>query len=84
VNAKEILRHISEHVRNLAGLHGRMRSKGGKNRLQAVAIVLPRKTRQIAGAGVYTALVGRHGNHAVPLAEPGQAFREQIVQLPRR
>ena len=84
MNAKESLRHIAEHARNLIGAHGGMGAESGKNGLKAVAIVLPCIARQLAGARVLAALVGRHGEHAIALAQLGKALREQIFQLLRR
>ena len=61
-----------------------MRSQRGQNRLQPVAIVLPRNARQLTRARMQPALVGRHRNHAASLPKLRQALHQQIVQLPRR
>ena len=53
----------------------------GQHRFETVAVVLPRIARQLAGAGMQAALVGRNNEHAVPLSQLRQAFRKQIVQL---
>ena len=41
-------------------------------------------TGDFAGAGVLAALIGGHGEDTLPLAEFGEAFNKQIVQLLRR
>ena len=81
VDEEQFLRHGSEHARDLLRLHGGVCAERGQNRLETIAVVLPRITRQLTGAGMQAALVRGHGEHAVPLAEFRQAFREQIFQL---
>jgi hypothetical protein len=52
--------------------HGRVRAERGKNGLEPVAVILTRIHGQFAGARMFAALVGRHGEHVLPLSELGQ------------
>ncbi len=81
MDAEKLLRHGAKHSRDLFGLHGRVRAESGQNRLQAVAVILPRVARQIAGAGVHAALVGRYNEHAASLSKLRKTLRKQTLQL---
>ena len=81
VDVEKLLRHGSEHARDLVGLHGGMCAKRRQNRLHPIAVIFPRIAGQFAGARVQAALVRRHGEHAIPLAEFRHAFRQQLFQL---
>jgi hypothetical protein len=61
-----------------------MRAESWKNGLEALSIVLPHITRQLARAGVFAALVWRHGEHVVARTQLGKTLREQGIQLQRR
>ena len=81
VCAEQIPRHVAEHMRNLVGPHGRMRAKGRQDRLQLVSIVLPRESRQVTGARVLAALVGRYSQHVAARTQLGQALHQQLIEL---
>src|SRR5882724_8561413 len=81
MHAEKLLRHGAEHSSDLFRLHGRMGAKSGQNRLQPVAVIHPRVARQVAGAGVHAALVGRYNEHAASLSKLHQTFHKQAVQL---
>ena len=54
-----------------------------QHRLQLVAVVLPRVTRQVAGPRVLAALIGRHSQHVLARAQLAQALHQQFFQLLR-
>jgi hypothetical protein len=79
MHAEEILRHVSEHVRNLVRPHGGVRTQRGQDCFETVTVVLPGIARQLPGARVLAALIRRYGKNAMALAQLGQAFLEQII-----
>src|SRR6266404_1676564 len=81
MHSEKLCRHGAKHSRDLLGLHGSMRAKSGQNRLQPVAVMLPRVARQVARAGMYTALIGRYNEHAISLSQLRQTAHKQILQL---
>src|SRR6266403_5323297 len=81
MHSEEVYRHGAKHSRDLLGLHGSMRAKSRQNRLQPVAVILPRVARQVARAGMYTALIGRYNEHAISLSQLRQTAHKQILQL---
>src|SRR5450631_3011279 len=60
-----------------------MRSDCGENGLELVAIVLVDVAGEFAGARVFAALVGGHGEDVLAIAELGQAFHKKVIQLLR-
>jgi len=46
-----------------------MRADGGQHGFELVAVVLVHVTGEFAGAGVFAALVGRHGEDTLAVAE---------------
>src|SRR5258708_33495642 len=81
MHSEKLYRHGAKHARDLLGLHGSMRAKSRQNRLQPVAIILPRVARQVARAGMYTAFIGRYNEHAISLPQLRQTAYKQIPQL---
>src|SRR5258708_13913985 len=81
MHSEKLCRHGAKHSRDLLGLHGSMRAKSGQNRLQPVAVMLPRVARQVARAGMYTALIGWYNEHAISLPQLRQTDYKQILQL---
>ncbi len=81
MHAKKLLRYYAEHSLDLIGLHGGMCAEGGQHRLQPITVEFPCVTRQVAGAGVHAAVVGRNDEDAVPWSQSCQAFRKKILQL---
>src|ERR1700692_4050636 len=81
VGAEERLRHGAKHSRDLLGLHSSMGAQSRQYCLHPVAIILPRVARQIAGAGMYAALIGWHNEHAISLPQFGKILRKQLLQL---
>src|SRR6266404_5161818 len=81
MHSEKLCRHGAKHSRDLLGLHGSMRAKSRQNPLQPFAVILPRVARQVAGAGMYTALIGRYNEHAISLPQLRQTADKQILQL---
>src|SRR5207245_3095359 len=81
MHSEKLCRHGAKHSRDLLGLHGSMRAKSRQNRLQPVAVMLPRVARQVARAGMYTAFIGRYNEHAISLSQLRQTVHKQILQL---
>src|ERR1700674_2092191 len=81
VNAEKFLRHGSKHSCDLFVLHGGMRAKSRQNRLQPIAVILPRVARQVAGAGMNPALIWRYDDYAAPLSKFGKTLQQQSAQV---
>ena len=64
VDAEEIEGHLAEHMRDLVRAHGGVRTQRGQNRLEPVAVILPRITGQVAGAGTHPLRIGDDDVHA--------------------
>src|ERR1700675_2934813 len=56
MHAEKLYRNSAKHSCDLLGSHGSMRAKSWQNGLQPAAVMLPRVARQLARAGMYTAL----------------------------
>jgi hypothetical protein len=56
-----------------------MRAESGENRLQPVAIKLPRVARQIAGALVHATVVGWYDEYTISSSEFRKALYQQIL-----
>src|ERR1700745_3547655 len=81
MHAEKLLWHGAKHSRDLIGPHGRMCAKSGQNRLQPVAVILPRVARQVARAGMYAALIGRYSEYAISWPQLGKTLCKKILQL---
>jgi hypothetical protein len=56
-----------------------MRAESWQNRLQLVAVILPRVARHIAGTEVHAAVIGRHGQHAASWSKLRQTLRKPAL-----
>ena len=81
VDAEEIVRHGAEHARELVRAHGRMRAQRGQNRLEPVAVVLPRIAVSSPARECSRRLIGRNGETRWRVAELGQASNSRDLQL---
>src|SRR5260370_535555 len=81
MHSEKLYRHGAKHARDLVRWHGSMGAKSRENRLQPVAVILPRVMRQVARAGMYTALIGRYNKHAISSPHLRQTAHKQILQL---
>ena len=81
MDAEEFLRDPGEHASELIGAHGSVGADGRKDCFEFVAVVLKDMARELAGAGVFAALVGGHGENAAARAQSGEGLIEQFLQL---
>jgi hypothetical protein len=59
MNMEETLRHFSEHVSKLVWAHRRVGAERREDSLETVSVEFPSVFREVAGARVFTALIGR-------------------------
>src|ERR1700675_2032033 len=81
MHSEKLYWHGAKHSLDLLGLHGSVRTESRQNGLQTVVVMLPRVARQVARAGLSTALIGRYNEHAISLSQLRQTAHKQILQL---
>jgi hypothetical protein len=54
-------------------------SERRENGFEAVAVIEPCEVGEVAGAGVFAALIGRNGEYAASGAEFGERFSEKLA-----
>ena len=80
MHAKKLFRDRAKHSRDLLRLHRSMRAESRQNRLESVAVILPRVAREVTGTRMHAALIRWHDENPVALSELRKTFHQQIVQ----